>query len=111
RVDGAERELDVALRVDVVQYFERDLADVLHVDVFIDHEDALGGHCLAERPYAVHDFARLAGIGFLDRHDHQIVEDAFDGQIDVNDLRNGEPHQRQENARDGTAHPCVFHRR
>ncbi len=85
--------------------------DVLHVDVFVDHDDALGEHGLAERPDGVHHFARLAGIGLADGDDHQVVKDAFDGKIDVDNFGDGELHQRQENALDGFAHPGVFHGR
>ena len=42
-------------------------ADVLYVAIFIDDDDDLGEHGLAERPDGVHDLARLARIAFLDR--------------------------------------------
>src|SRR5581483_2226020 len=111
RIDGAEGELDVALGVDVVQHFQRDLADVLHIDVFIDHENAFRRHRLSERPDGVHYLARLAGVGVSDRHDHQVVEDALDGQVDVDELGDGEAHKRQKDALDRLAHVGVFHGR
>src|SRR5438132_11008815 len=40
RIDRSERELYVALGIDVVEHFERDIADVLHVDVFIYNDYA-----------------------------------------------------------------------
>ena len=64
-VDGAEGELDVALGVDVIGDAENDFADVLHVAVFIDDDDALGEHGLTERPDGVHHLARVAGIALL----------------------------------------------
>ena len=39
------------------------------------------------------------------------MEDAFDGQIDVDDLGDRELHQGQENSFDGFAHPGIFLRR
>jgi len=36
RIDRANRELDVALRVNVIKNFQRDIADILHINVFID---------------------------------------------------------------------------
>jgi hypothetical protein len=39
------------------------------------------------------------------------MEDAFGRQVDVDDLRDGHLHHRQEDALDGLAHPGVFHRR
>jgi len=47
RIDWAKSELDVALGVDVIEGFERDFGDRLHVDVFIHHDNALGKHRLA----------------------------------------------------------------
>src|SRR5437870_1405838 len=35
RIDRSERELYVALGIDVVEHFQRNVTDVLHVDVFI----------------------------------------------------------------------------
>ena len=109
RIDGAEGELNVALGIDVVEDFECDLADVLHVDVFIYHDNALGEHRLPQRPDGVHHFARLTGVRLLDRDQHQVVEDALDWQVDVHDLRDGELHQRQEDAFHSFTHPTVFH--
>ena len=111
RVDGAEGELNVALGIDVVGDAEDDFAHVLHIAILIDNQDALGEHGLAERPDGVHDFARVAGIAFADRHDHEVVKDRLDGQIDVDNFWNGELHERQKNALDGLAHPGIFHGR
>src|ERR1019366_1850737 len=36
---------------------------------------------------------------------------AFDRQVHIDNLRDGQLHQRQEDALDGFAHPRVFHRR
>ncbi len=111
RIYRAQGELNVALRVNVVQDLERDLADVLHVHVFIHHDDALGEHGLAQRPDGVHHLARLAGIRFANRDQHQVVKDAFNRKIDVHQLRNCQPHQREKDALDCLAHPSVFHGR
>src|SRR5581483_1259478 len=111
RVHGAEDELDIALGINVVQSFQDDLAGILHVDIFIHHHNAFREHRLAEGPDGVHHFAGLAGIGLADGDDHQVVKNAFDGEIDVHELGNGETHERQEDAFDGFAHPAVFHGR
>ena len=39
------------------------------------------------------------------------MENTFDRKIDIDQLRNREPHQRKEDALDCLAHPAVFHRR
>jgi hypothetical protein len=70
RVDGAERELDVALGIDVVGYAQDDFGNVLHVAVLVDNYNALGNHGLALRPDGMHHHARLAGTA-LDILEHQ----------------------------------------
>src|SRR5438309_5030221 len=72
RIDRSERELYVALGSDVVEDLQGDIADVLHVDVFVHDDDALGEHRLAERPDCVHYFACLARIGLPDRDGYQV---------------------------------------
>ena len=37
------------------------------------------------------------------------MEDTLRGEVDVDDLGEGELHQGEEDALDGFAHPCVFH--
>ena len=110
-IDGAHGELDVALGIDVIQDFQGDVGDILNVDVFVYYDDAFGKHGLAQRPDRIHDFAGLSGIGFADGDEHQVVKDAFDGKIDVDEFGNRELHQGQENALDGLAHPSIFLRR
>jgi len=85
--DGAEGELDVALGVDVVAYSQHDVGDVLDVAVFVDDDDALGEHGLAEAPDGVHDFAGVAGVALADADEHEVVGDAFGGQVDVDGSR------------------------
>jgi hypothetical protein len=51
------------------------------------------------------------GIRLLDGDDHQVVEDAFDGEVYVHDLGKSEAHQGQEDALYGLAHPGIFHGR
>src|SRR5262249_15392058 len=94
RIDGTEGELDVALGVNVVQDFERHFTDVLHIHVLIDNENALGRHRLTQTPDAAHHLAGLPGIGLADGDDHQVVKDAFDGHVDVDQFGDGEAHQR-----------------
>src|ERR1039457_1122786 len=108
RVHRAERELNVALGIDVVEDFEGDIGDILYVHVFVHHHDALGEHRLAQRPDGVHHLTSLSWVRLLDGDDHQIVEDAFDGQVDVDEFGNGQFHQRQKDALDRLTHVGVF---
>ena len=111
RVDRTQRELNVALGIDVVGHAQHHFADVLHVAVFIHHDDALGKHRLPQRPDGVHHLARLARIALADRHQHQVVKDRLDGQMNVDDFRNRHLHRGQKDALHGLAHPRIFHRR
>src|ERR1017187_1065346 len=111
RIDWPQRELDVALGIDMVQHFQADVGNILHVHVFVYYDDAFSKHRLPQRPDGVHHLARLSGIGLANGNDHQVMEHAFDGQVDVHQFRNGQLHQRQENALDRLAHPSVFLRR
>src|SRR5271166_2093863 len=54
RIHRPQHELNVALRIDVVQRLPRHFAHVLHVDVLIHHHDALAEHRLPESPDGVH---------------------------------------------------------
>src|ERR1700722_9818001 len=108
RIHRAHSELNVALGIDVVEDFQGDIGDVLYVHVFVDHHDALGEHGLAQRPDSVHYFASLSGVGLLDGNNHQVVEDAFDGQVDVHQFWDGQLHQRQQNPLDRFTHVGVF---
>ena len=64
---GTKGELDVSFGVDVVGGAEGDLVQVLNVAVFVDDDDALGEHSLAEGPDAVHYLACVASVGLADR--------------------------------------------
>ena len=79
RVDRAQRELDVALGIDVVGDAEGDFGEVLHVAIFIHNHNAFSEHGLPQRPDSGHDFPSLARITLADGDDHQVMEDAFDG--------------------------------
>src|SRR5580704_12915771 len=81
----------------------------MHVDIFVDYQYALSEHRLAERPDGVHHFTRLTRVGFANRDNHEVVKDAFDGKVYIDDLGDRQLHQRQEDAFDGLAHPAVFH--
>jgi hypothetical protein len=110
RIYRTERELNVALRVYVIENLERDVGNVLHIHIFVDDDDAFCKHGLAERPDGIHHFACLSRIGLANGDDHQIVEDAFNGKIDVDQFRDGKAHQREEDALDSFAHVSVLHR-
>src|SRR5258708_4348621 len=111
RIHRTQRKLDITFGIDVVENFEHHVADILHVYVFIHDHNALSEHSLAQRPDSVHDFARVTGIRLANGNDHQVVEDAFDRQVYVHDLRQRQLHERKEDALDGFAHPGIFHRR
>ena len=68
-------------------------------------------HRLAKAPDGVHHFAGVAGVGFADRNQNQVVENAFGRHADVADLGQLQAHQRQKNALDGLAHVEILHRR
>ena len=85
--------------------------DVLHVAILVDDDDDFGEHGLTERPDGVHHLARLAGITLADGDQHQVMEDALDGEVNVDQLGNLHLHGGQEDALDGLAHPGVFHGR
>ena len=53
----------------------------------------------------------MAGIALADGDDHEVVEDALGGEVDVADLGDGELHERQEDALHGLAHPGILHGR
>ena len=59
-------------------------------------------------PDAVHDLTRLARVALADGNDHEVVEDRFDGEVDVDDFWQRKAEEREEDALDGLAHPCVF---
>src|ERR1700740_32608 len=103
RVYRAQRELDIALRIDVVRHPQRHIADILDIAVLIDDDDAFGEHRLTHRPDAVHHLARLPRVALADRHDHEVVKYALDRQVDIDDLRQSEAHQRQKDALDRLA--------
>src|SRR5579871_3192286 len=111
RIHGPERELNVALGVDMVQRLPCHFADVLHIDIFVHHHDALGEHGLTQTPDGAHHFACVPGIRLPYRDQHQVVEDAFRRHRDVANLRYLQPHQREKNALDGLAHVVVLHGR
>ena len=111
RIDRPQRELDIALRIDVIQNFQSHVAKILHVHIFIHHDNALREHRLPQRPDRAHHLARLPRIRLANRNDHQVMKDAFHGKIDVDQFRNREPHQRQEYSLDGFAHVGILHGR
>jgi hypothetical protein len=111
RIHRAERVLNVAFGIDIVENFEHHFTNILHVYVFIHYNDAFGEHGLAQRPDAAHDFACVSGVGLADGDDHQVVKDAFHRQVHVHDFGQREAHERQEDALHGLAHPGVFHGR
>ena len=76
----------------MIKNFQRDFAQILHVDVFVHHDDTLGEHRLAERPDGVHHFACLARVRLADGNDHQVVKHAFNRQVDVDQFGNSQLH-------------------
>ena len=95
----------------MVKSLESHFAQILHVHVFIHHDNALGKHRLSQRPNRIHHLARLAWVRLLDGNDHQVVKYAFQRQVDVREFGNRKLHQRQEDSFDCLAHPTIFHGR
>jgi hypothetical protein len=110
-VDRAERELEVALRVDVVERLPGDFRRIVDVAAGVHDDDHLREHHLAGSPDGVHDLPRLPRITLVDRDDHQVVEDAFDGERHVHDVGNRLSNEREEEPLDGLPHETVLHRR
>src|SRR5262249_35675867 len=100
RVDWAKDELDIPLRIDVVQRFPCYLAIVLHVDIFVDHYDAFREHRLTGAPDGTHDLAGVPGIRFADGDENQVMEDPFGRHGDIADFGQLQAHQRQEDPLD-----------
>ena len=110
-VDRPLGHLDVAQRIDVGADDPRHLAEVVHVDVLVDDDDRLREHQLTEAPERVHDLARVPGIALVDRHDHEVVEDALGRKVHVDDLGQRLADHRQENALARQPEVVVLHRR
>ena len=110
-VHRPEGELDVAFGVNVVESFPGDFAHIVDVHVVVHHYNTFREHRARQPPDSVHHFARVARVALPDRHDHQIVEDAFGGHVHVHDFGQLFPHQGEENSLYGVAHPVVFHGR
>src|SRR5262245_16164339 len=53
-IDRAQHKLDIAFRVDVIEYFPGDFSRVLHIYLFINDHDAFGKHGLSQSPDCVH---------------------------------------------------------
>lgn len=110
-VSGAAGEDGVALGVGVGAEVEEDFAGVMDVDVGIDDDHVFGEHHLAHAPEAVHDFIGLHGVGFFDADKDEVVEDAFGGEGDVDNLGKVHLKDGEEQFHAGTADVEVFHGR
>src|SRR5271155_972270 len=53
----------------------------------------------------------MAGIRLANAHDHDVVEAALYGKVDVHNFWQGQAHEWKEDSLDGLAHVGVFHRR
>ena len=95
--------------VDVVEHPPRHLGVVMHVHVRIHYHDALAELHLTRSPQGMHHFARVQRIALVHGHQGAVVEPAFFGEVEVDQLWEGEPHQRQEDALGGLAQIGVFH--
>ena len=89
----------------------RHFTHVLHVDVFVDDDDRLGEHELTEAPERVHDLARVPRESLVDRHDHQVVKDAFGRKVHVDNLRERLADDGQKDPLAREAEVVVLHRR
>ena len=111
RIHRTHHELNIPLRIDVIQSLPRHLAHVLHVHILIHHHDALAEHRLPQSPNRMHNLARMQRVAFPDRHQDQIMEDALGRHADVAHFRQLQPHQRKENPLNRLAHVEILHGR
>ena len=111
-VDRSRHHHDVAFGREIVQHEPGDGARILYVDVVVDdHEHAREHHHVAEPPQRAHHFFGVAGIGFANRNDREVMKAALDRKIHVDDFGQHELQQRKKEAFRGFAEPSIFHRR
>src|SRR4029077_12623413 len=71
----------------------------------------LGKHHLPHAPERVHDLARMGGVLLLDGDYRQVVEDAMNRQIHIDNLWEGESQERQKYSFRSLAEISVLHGR
>lgn len=89
-VGGVAGQQGVAFGVGVGAHAKQDVAGVVDVAVCVDDDDVFCEHHLTHSPEAVHDFEGLPRVLFPDGDEDEVVEDAFGGKCDVDNL--GEVH-------------------
>src|SRR5437764_6311788 len=68
RVYRSRNELDITLRIDIVQSFPAHFRYVLNIDILVDYHHALTEHRLPEPPNGMHYLTCLTRIRFPDRN-------------------------------------------
>ena len=86
-VDRTGHRHDVTFGREIVEHVPSHFARRCDVDVGVyDDENAREHHHMARAPKRVHHFLRLAGIGFANRDDREVMKAAFDRKIHVDDF-------------------------
>ena len=101
-------EQQVPLGVDVAGDPEQHFAGVVGVDVVVHHHDPLAEHHLSGSPDGVHDLLGVAGEGFADGHDHQVMEPPGRRQVHIHHFRKDHAQQGQEDPLGGQAQVGVL---
>src|SRR5262249_49744750 len=107
-VDWTFGEHQVAFGIDVAEGMQRHFVRVVHVDVLVHDDYALGEHHLSEPPDPAHDLTSMPWITFVDRDDGAVVEDAFPGQIHVHHFAHQGLHHGQKDALGSFAQIAIF---
>ena len=101
----------VALRIGIGAEAEEHFAGVVHVAIFVHHDDVFAEHHLPHAPEAVHHLEGLIGILLPDADEDQIVENTLRRKRHVHHFRKIHFEDGQENPHARVAHVKIFHRR
>src|SRR5204863_1811465 len=75
---------------------EKHIPQILHIHVLLENENKLRKHKPAQPPNRVHNFERMPRISLANLDKRHIVKAGFDGQIDIQNLRNSQTNKRQK---------------
>src|SRR5262245_39583100 len=95
-IDRPHHELDVPLRIDIIEYTPCHGVQIAHVGIVIDNDYAFGAHSLWQGPDSIHYLSSLSRIVLANRDDHQIVEDTGKRHVIITYLWKLALHQWQE---------------
>ena len=110
-IHGSLDEDDIPFGIDMVARDPGDLGKILRINVMIHDNQSLGKHHLPHAPEGVHDLARMGRVFLFDRDNRQVVKNAVNRQIHIDDLRKCQPQQRQKDSLRRFADIGILHRR